>query len=434
MGGADTMKLILKNIRCFSGEQSVPIYPLTILVGENSTGKTTLLAALSCLSEPDILTTGRGFNLDPYNLGGYENIAAFNPKTKRYAREFKIGFSINEEKDEEKLKVSMAFKGQEGKIIPYNFELITNKGTLHLKVRRDRMNVTFSITDKRKKGVLSIDLKGYPLEQKSLILPLVYFSIHSEFRKRISKGRIKKDDEKLYEKAIELLRTYPAIHKEILSLAPVRTKPRRYYDVFVDEFNPEGDHIPIRLARFLQSSKSKKEKDEIQKALNEFGSESGLYDKVHINRLGDYPSAPFQILVNIGGRPISLADVGYGVSQCLPIVIQSILEAPGTMLLQQQPEVHLHPRAQAALGSLFAKMVETTDIQFIVETHSDYLIDRVRQEIAHKNIDAEKVGILFFDKKGPDTKIHPLALDDNGNILNAPKSYREFFLEEELKL
>jgi predicted ATPase len=425
------MKLILQNIRCFSGKQTVPIYPLTILVGENSTGKTTCLASLSCFSDPRSLTSGEGFNTAPYRFGGYENIARFNPKTKTTARQFSIGLSIEEGEPEDFLDLSMTFKGEKGKIIPYKFNMVTDKGSLILSVKAGSLKVNMSAGLKK---TIELEMKGLPIEQRGFNLGFIFYAITTDLQNRITDKKRTKAERELLEKIIEMLRTYPAIHNEVLSMAPIRTKPRRLYDVYTDEFKPEGDHLPIRLARFLQSNVSKSRKNEILKTLNEFGLESGLYDAIEVKRLGTYPSAPFQIIINIGGTPASLPNVGYSVSQSLPIVIQCILESTKVIFLQQQPEVHLHPRAQAALGSLFAKIVENTDAKIITETHSEYLLDRVRQEIANKNIDSKKVGILFFDKKGPDTKIHPLSLDDNGNILNAPKGYREFFIEEELRL
>jgi predicted ATPase len=104
------------------------------------------------------------------------------------------------------------------------------------------------------------------------------------------------------------------------------------------------------------------------------------------------------------------------------------------MVLLQQPEVHLHPRAQAALGSLFPKLVTGEGKQFIIETHSDYLIDRIRQEVAKGSIESGNVLILFFDKPRQYTKVHRLLLDKQGNIQGAPRSYRKFFLTEEHNL
>ena len=71
---------------------------------------------------------------------------------------------------------------------------------------------------------------------------------------------------------------------------------------------------------------------------------------------------------------------------------------------------------------------------FVIETHSDYIIDRVRQEVANKKIKKDDVGILYFDKQGYETTIHQIELDDLGNIVNPPPGYRQFFLDEQMNL
>jgi predicted ATPase len=204
-------------------------------------------------------------------------------------------------------------------------------------------------------------------------------------------------------------------------------KPRRTYDEIVDTFEPEGDHIPFVLSEVLEDA-TKRE------MLERFGKEAGLFKSVKVNTLGHNPNGPRQVMVTNEGRPANLIDVGYGVSQALPVVVQSILATKGSMLLLQQPEVHLHPRAQAALGSLFVSLVASKAKEFVVETHSDYIIDRVRQEVAKGAIAADQVGILYFEKTGHETIIYALDLDAKGNILDAPPTYREFFLQEELNL
>lgn len=161
---------------------------------------------------------------------------------------------------------------------------------------------------------------------------------------------------------------------------------------------------------------------------------SGLFKDLSIKRLGKGKSDPFQILVNVGGRAANLADVGYGIGQVLPIIVQSLIQTHenNTMLIQQ-PEVHLHPRAQAALGTFFARLAGR-DRLFAIETHSDYLVDRVRQEVAKGTIKSDDVQILFFDKPGLETTIHRLTIDENGNVENAPDEYRSFFMEESINL
>ena len=115
-------------------------------------------------------------------------------------------------------------------------------------------------------------------------------------------------------------------------------------------------------------------------------------------------------------------------------MVESLLAAPATRLLVQQPEVHLHPKAQAALGTFLVDMVRDGKRQFVVETHSDYIIDRIRQEVAGKRLAPESVGIVYLEKPHIETTVHQLQLDESGNIVNAPETYRTFFMEEEMNL
>ena len=220
----------------------------------------------------------------------------------------------------------------------------------------------------------------------------------------------------------------------VKSIAPIRTKPRRTYDDIADDFSPEGDHIPVILARLLAKGDQDSAAQSLHNVLIEFGKESGLFTDIEPKRLGKRQSSPFQIMVKIAGPANNLSDVGYGVSQSLPVVVESIIASKDQRLLLQQPEVHLHPRAQSALASFFAKLVATGNKQFVLETHSDFIVDRIRQEVARGLLSPKDVILLFFSKEGPETTIYPIALDNKGNILNAPPIYRNFFLKEELNL
>jgi hypothetical protein len=220
----------------------------------------------------------------------------------------------------------------------------------------------------------------------------------------------------------------------VLSVAPIRTKPERTYSQITETFKPTGDHIPFLLDQVLQEVASTERKRLID-ALNAFGSEAHLFEKLTVKHLGKKKATdPFELMVTVAGKTANLVDVGYGVSQSLPVVVQSTLRSRGQMLLLQQPEVHLHPRAQAALGSFFASLASSDTGSLLVETHSDYIIDRVRQEVAKERLAPERVTILYLHRKGSVTIPHELGIDLRGNLTNAPPYYREFFLQEELNL
>jgi predicted ATPase len=170
-------------------------------------------------------------------------------------------------------------------------------------------------------------------------------------------------------------------------------------------------------------------------ALDNFGRACGLFDAIAIRRLGEYETDPFQLQVKIAGPAFNLVDVGYGVSQVLPILVDALTREPRGPLLLQQPEVHLHPRAQAELASFLAAVSKHRATQFVVETHSDHFIDRVRMDIRDaKTSSAKDVSLLYFERAKGIVNIHRIEIDDDGNVVDPPRGYRAFFLHEELRL
>ena len=175
--------------------------------------------------------------------------------------------------------------------------------------------------------------------------------------------------------------------------------------------------------------------EDMREKFEDFGQRSGLFDEISVRPLGKRPGDPFQLQIRKYGRkykgpPRNLIDVGYGVSQALPVVTE-LLRGEAPLVLLQQPEAHLHPSAQAALGSLFCR-IAAPERQLVVETHSDHLLDRVRMDVrdGKGELKPEDVSILFFERGDLDVRIHSLGLDGNGNVLGAPPGYRDFFKAE----
>ena len=184
---------------------------------------------------------------------------------------------------------------------------------------------------------------------------------------------------------------------------------------------------------YLRSSKD--QWNRMKKWLEEFGRKSGLFDEITVRTLGGV-SDPFQIQIRKFGGKLkgvkhNFIDMGYGISQILPVITSLFRPDGPRMFLMQQPEVHLHPSAQAALGSLFCT-VAATDRQIVVETHSDHLLDRVRMDVRDRKtkLKPEDVSILYFERTGLDVTIHSIRIDEQGNIIDAPNGYRQFFMEE----
>jgi predicted ATPase len=118
-----------------------------------------------------------------------------------------------------------------------------------------------------------------------------------------------------------------------------------------------------------------------------------------------------------------LTNVGVGVSQVLPIVVLSLLSKRGSMLIFEQPELHLHPKVQSRLGDFFISLLRSGR-QCLIETHSEYLIYRLRRRIAEANEKLEKrIDIYFTEQDEGQTAVRTVAVSKYGAISNWPKNF-----------
>jgi predicted ATPase len=215
---------------------------------------------------------------------------------------------------------------------------------------------------------------------------------------------------------------------QLFAGAPIRAEPQRTFEVTGDQPRPQGSHVPVVLSQIYESD----EWEVIERPLVAFSKAAGLFDRISVKRRGNGESGSFQLRVSLSRRERNIIDVGYGVSQVLPIAVDAIRGPKKRIYMFQQPEVHLHPRAQAELATLFGSLVKAHKKQFLIETHSDFLIDRVRIDVRDKkNITCDDVVILYFEKGKNGVRIYPIFLDDRANLLDVPDTYRQFFLDEE---
>ena len=211
------------------------------------------------------------------------------------------------------------------------------------------------------------------------------------------------------------------------SIGPVRSKPKRTYDPLREAEASDGSEIPVALMNL--SILRTTEWNGLRRQLIDFGQASGLFSDIAIRKLGGSRGDPFQLQVKVNGPRANLMNVGYGVSQVLPIVVR-ILTSRRTTFLLQQPEVHLHPRGQAELASLLVGVYRAQNTSFVVETHSDHMIDRVRIEIKRGRINPEDVSLIYLEPVGNHVKTHNIGFDARANMVGVPQHYRDFFLNE----
>ena len=428
-------ELKLRDFRCFHGEQIARLAPLTLVVGENSTGKTSFMAIIRALWEIAVNENIPDFKEQPYDLGNFAEITHDRGRGGGRADSFEAEFSFNRKIDneEELISFGVVFKERDTAPIPIIRKVKNGNASMQVEeVSSDELRI-YNETNNGKWATSIRNTRFGDANETSLMPMFLLASLtNPDSRGKVEKGHVKAKDHE----AIEQLCGFNLFGKRsvLFASAPVRSRPRRTYDPARPARDPEGDYVPMYLAQLFRN-KDNRGWNTLKEALQVFGQNSGLFDEISIKSLGQRESEPFQLRVRKRGPRLkgpwrNLIDVGYGVSQILPIVTEILREdAPSTFLLQQ-PEVHLHPSAQAALGSLFCQVASKR--QLIVETHSDFLINRVRMDIRDgvSKLKPDDVSVLYFERRELDVHIHSLRIDQQGNLLDTPPSYGKFFMNE----
>lgn len=121
---------------------------------------------------------------------------------------------------------------------------------------------------------------------------------------------------------------------------------------------------------------------------------------------------------------VLLTDVGFGVSQILPVLTLCFFTPKGSILLIEQPEIHLHPRVQAGLADVFMDAIEKRGVQIILESHSEHLLRRLQRRIAEDKFDNENAALYFCNKnENGYSDLQILDLDEFGHIKNWPDNF-----------
>jgi predicted ATPase len=431
--------LTVTGVRCFSKRQEMAIRPVTILVGENSTGKSTVLAMARAGWEIAFATGEPNFNEQPFDLGAFDAIAHFGGRGHR-AAEFTIetDFEIPDRNQKARARdLVRTVRGTFGERVgqPFLRKWSATQRGVELSVEaKDDTSLQVAVS---RRGTRIVDEVLVDVVRTANMASDALLAMRRQALTQAAKDRRITAD--LF--APEIMQLLPGgpladPPPPPFAIAPIRSKPERTYDPKRGIPEPEGSHVPMDLAALYATAPD--EFKRLTEAISEYGREGNLFTGLEVKRLGKKPGDPFQLLVRVGKHSFNLRDVGYGVSQVLPILVD-VMRAPSRQtFLLQQPEVHLHPRAQATLGSLIAHQAGRRQQTFIVETHSDYLLDRVRMEVRERDgaraLSPDDITVLYFERVKGDVIVHSIKIDDNGELRDVPAGYRSFFLNEERRL
>lgn len=421
--------LYLDNFRGFS-DSYIPIKDVSFLVGENSTGKSSALSLLKLLGDERLLLLNQ-FTTEDVDLGTFRDIVSAHADDSSY---FRIGILRRKAQGRKNLPYGFLVTYEQHAGLPLDVSFSCNVDSKEIFVRRVEGKAHYRMrdfafdesTDMRRVMDRWVEEQANPTGEfkvidwplgasHSLLFPLSIL-VHP-------RGEA-------LGKALPLV-VEPSVFPHLTWIAPIRTKARRTYDALRHSFSSEGAHTPYALRRLLDNEK---QAEAVKKTMHRVGAESGLFDSVVIKKYGEDITAPFEVQIVLHEKAFGLTNVGYGVSQALPVLTEMLWGPSRSWLAVQQPEVHLHPRAQAAFGDLIFASAKIQKKKCLIETHSDFLIDRFRSRVRKSKGNKPDSQILFFERKRGRNVVTPLPIDDKGELPSKqPQSYRAFFIKEAIE-
>ena len=184
--------------------------------------------------------------------------------------------------------------------------------------------------------------------------------------------------------------------------------------------------------RWYNPLNEKIEHNALKVALDIWARYLGVANEVKIQMAGQ-SGVSWQIVHMEGHKALPLTAVGVGVSQILPILVMGLLAPSNTLLLVEQPELHLHPSVQARLGDFFMGLAKCGK-QCLIETHSENLVSQLRYHIVQAGGQENSDCLIYFvdqDKQGA-ARFNPIDISPQGNILNWPDGFfDETMLQED---
>ena len=233
------------------------------------------------------------------------------------------------------------------------------------------------------------------------------------------------DDTRLFYRNAEFLPKLAYALEEHLSgihyLGPLRAPPQREYrwsGMPPTDVGRVGETAVAALIGSRQNGTGQT----LEEQISEVFSEVGLLRKFGIEQIA---GNLYQVKVKQSetGPEALITDVGFGVSQILPVLVLCFYASEGSTIILEQPEIHLHPAAQSALGDVLIAARKRRGVQIIVESHSEHLLRRLQRRIAEADLPQSDLGVYFCKNDGAESKLTTLELDPYGNIKNWPEHF-----------
>jgi predicted ATPase len=434
--------LHIKNFKCWRDTGKLRLAPITVFFGSNSSGKSSLLQFLLMLKQTvastdrklTLVTSGQNSLVD---LGLYEDFIFNHHATNilEFALELSDEpFYIKESGPSTyEIKTEIIHDKKQGGIKLKKLETHLPKSILSTEnTDTDFQTGSYTFTLPNKHEIKFDEEKLFI--NKEFINPEKFYNIN---RHSLTEFNALSVDVKY---PVFNLLTIPsqfleAHFEHLFYLAPLRASPARNYLWSGEAPSDVGKTGEYTINALLASKKrsiqlTNKEITPMPQLIADVLKDLGLLDEIVVKPIAK-GRREHEILVRTRKSKslVNLTDVGFGISQLLPVLVELFYVPYHSSVILEQPEIHLHPRIQAGLADIFINALRARELghsrnlQLIIESHSEHFLRRLQRRVAEEKVDPEQIA-LYFCQPGPDgSTIEELQLDEYGNISNWPEDF-----------
>lgn len=413
--------LKLENFKIWRSTGPIRLAPITLLLGTNSSGKSSLIQSLLLIrqtvkgDDPNLdLNLGNPDADDSVTLGQFKDLLCRHGAASESTSATQVGIEFRWS-EHGQAESSTLFSAR------YNKGPAGSAELAFLRLGKDGQG--FSV-QRRKPGIyrLSLATQAKPLGQSPDFRPQRSFAFSAATLNKLGARA-------------ELIKPIgPALLDElgrIIYLGPVRRLAQRDYvwagrmPAHIGDDGAKAVDALIASGVARQSALKRKQALPAEAQLFEqtihWLKAMNLADGLAIRALGS--SARHELMIESDGQASNLKDVGVGVSQVIPVIVAALFAQPGHIVIVEEPESHLHPLAQSMLAELLAQVSKERNVQFIVETHSEHLFRRMQTLIAKQKITPSDAAMYFVERDRKAATMRPLELDDFGRVKNWPEGF-----------
>ena len=403
-------RLKLENFKSWR-ELDIELAPITLLFGTNSSGKTAILQSLLLLKQSvENFDRKQHINLgggkrDYVDFGSYQDVVYLHQAEQHFGIRLEWNFSPILARNEFFIDLSWKKTPEDvvlDKLIIHNIDNIHDPITAEY---LDDETYRFSTDDETVLG-----------------RPPLRYDVFSAVIPPLTKDETKPSNISSYVKASETSYQFAYFVRDLVYLGPIRQNPLRTYQwsgATPTLIEPDGENT---ISVLIDSQRNDKN---LLEQVTRWLIRLGLVDELYIEPL-DANGRFYEVKVKGGTKASSLLDVGFGVSQVLPVITMLFFVPEGSIVLIEQPELHLHPSAQAQLGDLLLHVAETRNLQLVIESHSEHLLRRLQRRIAEIDqpfASPENVKMYFCQRGEDGSQIQEVEVDRFGQILNWPDNF-----------